>query len=146
MTMRITIGDVALLLFMSAGALLAVRQLPRIWTHRTTFYDVVPRWWPWGGALWRGWVRSLPLGVVLGCALVALFAVGFFLGPPEPGPFGLVAPLWYATAVLLVVFGYVALLCTIALFNWPKAAVPPHLRHEPGALQEWTREHRARRR
>jgi hypothetical protein len=59
---------------------------------------------------------------------------------------GFVSPFFHlsrqADLVVIVIFlisflGAFLLALTIFLFNFPRLAVPPHLRNQPGALGEW---------
>ncbi len=120
----------------------AVRLLPRTWRHELKQFDRMPSWWPWGKALWRGWLRMMPISTVAMVVGVVVYA-GLLLVPEAPsGPF--VRPYWAvvpALAALAIVFG---MMLTVVLFNWPKRVVPPHLRSQPGAIEEWWRRRRGR--
>ena len=129
----------ALILF-AVLALAALRELPRIWTRNVTKGDAMPAAWLWGEALWRGWLRAMPLLVVAAAmlAFVALFGsiamnvVGDRLSIAEivffVVPVGLVLTLFCATFALVV---------SVVLFSWPKVVVPPRLRDQSGAVWEW---------
>lgn len=120
------------------------RNLPRVWRHEFRHFDRTPPYWPWGAALWRGFVRMMPMGVV-GCAVLVIVAVVLLLTPEEPsGPF--VRPYW-AVVPCLVALGVVfAGMLSVVLVNRPRVIVPPHLRGQPGALAEWRERQSGRRR
>jgi hypothetical protein len=122
-------------LFLSVLGVLALPQLGRLWRHQTTFYDGTPGWWSYGKPVWRGWVRALPM-----LASVA------YLGLLIAAYLGFVSPFFHlsrqADLVVIVIFlisflGAFLLALTIFLFNFPRLAVPPHLRNQPGALEKW---------
>src|SRR5215467_7834808 len=58
-----TFKDVLVILVAVLGALWSTKNLPLIWSGRTRRYDHVPGWWLWGGPLWRGFVRGMPVGI-----------------------------------------------------------------------------------
>ena len=127
-------------LFLTVLGVLALPQLGRLWRHQTTFYDGTPGWWSYGKPVWRGWVRALPM-----LASVA------YLGLLIAAYLGFVSPFFHlsrqADLVVIVIFlisfiGAFLLALTIFLFNFPRLAVPPHLRNQPGALEEWLRQRR----
>ncbi len=113
-----------------------VRNLPRIWRHEAKHLDNVPSWWPWGGALWRGYVRAMPTGVIGTIVLLAVFTALALVGEQPSGPF--VRPYWVVVPSLVALGLAGAVMLGVVLFNRPKAVVPPHLRDQPGALGEWT--------
>ena len=129
------------LLFAIAGALglAGLVGIRRLWRRETTFYDRVPGWWIWSDALWRGFVRALPVGAV---GFLMFIATGITAAlvpevPPSETCCGFARPVW-AVALILVPFCLIMLLlATIVLFNWPAALVPPHLRGQPGLIREW---------
>ena len=81
--------------------------------------------WPFGLALWRGWVRLGPasaLIVLLACATaVALDA----------------EVRWLSLPLSIAFLAAIALFLSIVLFARPKWAIAPSLRSQPGALVEW---------
>jgi hypothetical protein len=89
--------------------------------------DDVPEWWPYGGALWRGMLRTPLVGwiaIPLGCAGAGLAQLdGVFAG--------------VGGVLALVSVGLVCLMVPIVLFNRPKFLVIPWLRDQPGAIAEW---------
>ncbi len=122
----------------------AFRNLPRVWRHEFRHFDRAPAYWPWGAALWRGFVRMMPVGVV-GCAVLLIGTVVLLLIPEEPsGPF--VRPYWAVVPSLIACALPLAGMLGVVLFNRPRAIVPPHLRAQPGALAEWQKAHGGRRR
>ena len=133
-------APVALAIFMTLGAVvfvpLSTRGAMRLWRNETRIYDGTPAWWLWGDTLWRAYVRTLSaLGLTFAIDLVLI--VGLLWGPDST------ATILVLGIPLLATMAIAAVLAVgIALFNRPRAAVPPHLRHEGGAVDEW----RARRR
>jgi hypothetical protein len=92
-----------------------------------------------GSPAWRAWVRAT-------VALAWLGALGLILGmvamslPPNLGVTTVLA-----AAGGLLFLGSILLGFFIALFNRPKAVIPPLYRDEPGALAEWAVRRRRRR-
>lgn len=122
----------------------AVRNVPRFWRHELRTYDRVPAAWPWGDALWRGWVRAIPIGTAtLAVGLVAALS-GLAVDEDPSGP--LPRPLWWAVPALAVLAIAFALMLGVVLLNRPKRIVAPHLRSEAGAIEEWWSAMRGRRR
>jgi hypothetical protein len=119
--------------FMTALTIAGARGVVCLWRRETTFYDSVPLWWLWGEVLWRGFVRCVPVAVVTG--VVGLVAWGASTVVPEEEWGDFARPWWYVLPVLGALGALGALMTTIALFNRPKAPVPPHLRDEPGVLR-----------
>jgi ABC-type amino acid transport system permease subunit len=128
------------LLLAAILGLAALRELPRIWNSHSTQGDHIPRWWPWGDALWRAWVRSLPMLVLAFVVIVFIAAFGTAVMASVDKDDSLVErvvflfPIAISLVVLVALF---VLIGMIVLFNQPKAAVPPRARHQPGALREW---------
>jgi hypothetical protein len=118
----------------------AIWKLPDLWAHRSTYWDRMPRWWLWGEALFRGWVRAMPTAVVAAGGAFLPFPLLYLL---EEGN----AP---HTSVVIVsgafMLGGAAVMALVVFVNWPKWAVPPHLRHESGAFKQWYYQVRRRRR
>ena len=111
---------------------IAYTQLPKIWRHQTTFYDRPQWWWVWGDALWRAFARIVPISIfAMSAATLALLASA--VSVPS-----------VATWLAFVAVFLAGLAAAITLFNQPKFLVPPHLRQEPGALEEWYRALRRR--
>jgi hypothetical protein len=112
---------------------------PVIWEKPSPVFDQPLAWWVWGEALWRAYVRVLPVGsAVFAVLMVALVPAIYGIG----GDAGLVISV--AVAVLDLA-AWVVLMATIALFNRPRSLVPPHLRQQPGAVAEWRDAWRRRR-
>ena len=128
--------------FLGLIGLLALPQLPKIWFHRTSFYDRAPGWWGWGEAGWQGWLRSTP---VLASLAYAGLLMGIYIGILSPAlhlprTVDLVA-IWLFLAVF---FGGLLLACTIFVANFPAFLVPPHLRSQEGMLKTWLSGRRTR--
>lgn len=121
----------------------ALRNLPRIWRHELRTFDRMNPYWPWGETLWRGWVRMMPLGVIAMTILLPLGTAGFVVPEDPTGPF--VRPLWWVLPVLGALALFWVLAAGVVLLNRPKRLVAPHLRSQPGALEEWWAHWRRRR-
>lgn len=95
-----------------------------------TRYNHVPGWWLWGGPLWRGFVRGMPVGIAgWWCPIIAYIAI--LLANRDLIPKDV--PLFPASLA-----GLCFILCVlISLYNWPTILVPPHLRPQYGAFEEW---------
>jgi len=109
----------------------------RIWRDEATagrIFKTMRSWWLWGDALLRGWVRALVAGLVGGWLLVVSMALAALLATDTIESSGGFAVLALLVAGLFLSFAVVA---SIILVNRPRFAVPPHARHEPGALAEW---------
>lgn len=111
-------------------AALSTRNLTAIWKGRTAFHDRPPAWWLWGGPLWRGFVRGMPVGTVAWWIFLITYVDTLLANR------GLVPKQQVLWAAALVAVCFV-LLMLITLFNWPSALVPPHLRGQRGAIAEW---------
>jgi hypothetical protein len=107
---------------------------PKVWRGESGLDgNTPPQWWFLGDALWRGIARAYLATVPFLLAMFAGAAVAEFAGDEDLG-------MTIAAAALLV--GAIVHF-SIVLFNRPRALVPPHLRGEPGALEE-RRQRRAR--
>jgi hypothetical protein len=126
---------IVLLAFSCALSILAAVGLVRLWRTEAVSRRM-PSWWPYGGALWRGFTRAMPAGALGFWILIAAIVVGAFV-PADETSFGLHAPVWYVVATVILFVGALVLQATIVLFNQPKFLVPPYMRDEPGALFEW---------
>lgn len=87
-----------------------------------------PRWWGYGGALWRGWVRSDMVALVTG----PILGFGVACGQIDKQPFQLISTVFawtFAASILLML--------SIVLFNRPAWAVRREYRSHPGAIREW---------
>ena len=107
-------------------------QLPQLWRNERGWHpDRPPAYWAWGTAAWRGLVRLTPLSAPAFLALTPAY------GLDAAGADGAVAEIVIAigAAVGVVVVGLLA--PAVFLFNRPKWAVVPHLRHQSGAIAEW---------
>lgn len=120
------------LIVMAVLAVAGVLLLPRIWRGdlASTYDDASRDVWLWGEPLRRGFIRGLHLGILGTIVLVFLVFTTADLEPTESvGPVA-------GTAVGLF-FVLLALSGSVVLFNRPRWAVPPHARHQPGAVHEW---------
>jgi hypothetical protein len=133
-----SILDAFVLIVALVGGALAARNLPRLWRNEIRSFDRMQAWWPLGMALWRGWVRGMPLAFFAGCFLLVAVIVGAFV-PQDSDSEGFAAPAWYVIPVLGTFFMSLVLFFSVVLVNRPRFVVPPHLRDQPGALKEWLR-------
>lgn len=96
-----------------------------------------PYGWALGAAMWQGSARGTPVSwALVGLSIPALVLLRV---SEETGA------LQAAFDVVLV--AWCACLCmgfTVVLFNRPKWAVVPHLRHQPGVVVVWWRQLRGR--
>lgn len=132
-------------LLIATGWLIAVvpTRIPRIWSGEVKFSHASPRWWSWGQATWRGFVRAVPIGATMGWGGLVVAAWCLLLLSSIQGTAFIGNGL--ARAVLEVVFVAGASIAVLAfatslailLFNQPKWVVPPSLRNESGALRTW---------
>ena len=130
-------GAVAFLLALLAAAGTAgVRSL---WTHSTSLWDEPFEWWPWGEALWRGWVRSMPSALVatwsgvlaLSAGLIAVAVRGDEARAKSLEPIAVASLIFFAIFIVSLLAA-----ASAVLLGRPKALIPPHMRSEQGALQE----------
>jgi MFS family permease len=108
--------------------LFIVRAAPMLWTgrFRDARLDPPPTYWPWGGMLWRAWVRAWFIAGVGSGSLVLLLPAIVLDSVPD----------WYVY-VSLAAFVLAAIVAmSVVLFNRPRFVIPPHLRDEPGLVAE----------
>jgi hypothetical protein len=111
----------------------------RLWTRKRR-HDP-PRGWPWGAALWRGYTRNLLVSAIAVPLLLVTVVVGRFAPKHSSSAlFWVAACLAVITAIVLLV-----LMPGVILFARPKFLIPPLLRSQPGAVQEWLTRGRRRR-
>ena len=122
------------------GCLVGLSQLPRIWSHRSSFYDAPGGWWPYSEAAWRGWVRGLPAAVVGATLFGVAGIVGGFAGVLDNDA-ALTDTTSGTVVFVLGVLGFLLIvLSLLALYlNKPKWIVAPHLRKGRGLIYEWRR-------
>lgn len=107
---------------------------PKVWRGESGLDgDVPPAWWFLGDAVWRGVARAYLATAPFVLLMFAGGAVAEFTDAEDVG---------MAIAAGALLLGGIAHF-SIVLFNRPRALVPPHLRGEPGALEE-RRRRRAR--
>ncbi len=125
------IGWISIAGFLLVAAL-ATRNVYALWR------DPVQEWrWP------DRWVRGLPVAVTLGWAFV-LAALLTIVGMSSSGTIADVFVVLLLVVLLFIVMCAVLWIGVIT-FNWPKFAVPPHLRDQ-SAVPRWSREARGARR
>lgn len=126
-----TVGDVVVVLIVLAGFGLWLFWIPRWWRNEPAWSydpDRPPPAWPYGAALWRSGVRTNALAGPVALLLAVLYA----LDASSAG--------WTRAAFLVAAVPFCAVLglaVTVVLFNRPRWAVVPHMRHQPGLLAEW---------
>lgn len=119
------------------AALICVALLPAwavivgpVWhDRRPDLRSEPPGLWPFGGPLWRAGIRLIPVGgpaifVALPVAVLQKSQADGLVADAALGMFGFLA----VVALLLLI--------SIILFNSPKRLVAPHLRSQPGLLEE----------
>jgi hypothetical protein len=126
---------VAYAIAMTVGALvfvpLCIKGIRVLWRRPVDAFGEPLAWWVWGAPLWRGYVRGMAaVGATFVVDLLLILLVIW-------GPGGDAVLLAIAAALVLSLTAGLVLAVTIALFNRPRWAVPPHLRGQPGAVREW---------
>jgi hypothetical protein len=127
----VSTGDIVPLTICVVLALACARVLPSVWRNeRGLHMDTPAPWWPWGGPSWRTFVRIWPtFAVTLFVWLATVVATGI---APDGSAADTVATAVGGTAsILMIVFWF-----TVALLNRPRLLVVPHLRDQPGLLDE----------
>lgn len=134
--------------FMVALSLAAVFLIPSFWRGIRSHHEQTPGWIRWflGDALTRGYLRALPLISVTGLVLFLGGAILLLLPETPPGSTGMMRPPVFVLAYLALLGLGALLIVSVMLFNWPKWAVPPRFRSQPGAASEWRQSARASRR
>lgn len=86
-----------------------------------------------GGPYWRGFVRAIPVGVLLWWVLLAVYALASWAssGVSDAG-FGLAVPTWVAVVGIATPLVGFLVVAAVALTNRPSFLVPPDLREESG--------------
>lgn len=108
----------------------------RHWRHQLAALDrPVPSWWPYGGALWRGWIRAAIVATMYVVVGGPVYFVVNLWGYDPPWPTGFVT--LYTVVVAGFTFVPLLLFFSVMLFSWPRFLIPPHLRDQPGAVSEW---------
>jgi hypothetical protein len=110
------------------GLVIGRRVWRNEWRWQAFRPDRVPDWWPYGDALWRGWLRL----TVVAWIEVSLFGVALPLLQAERGPL-----MTIGTVAAVLAFVFLLMAIPIVLYNRPRFLVLPWLRHQPGALAEW---------
>jgi len=128
----------AMVIFLLMLAVLGTLTAPRMWNGGQLMEQDEPSpAWPWGGALWRGYVRIRPLlPVELWVTLLTLLVARFT-------PRHTLTPWWVAAPTAVWMLLSFIVLPAIVLFARPQFLIPPAVRGRPGALAEW-RHHRGR--
>lgn len=123
---------VACLVLLTVAWPVSAWQMFQYWHHRTTFFDV-----PNGPAFLYRRARARSLPVAVGAGLPFLTAAWLFVASP-PSQHGTANPAQIAAVVLFMVAGVliVGIAPLIFLVNRPRRLVPPHLRAQPGYLED----------
>lgn len=124
----------------------------RIWpSGEPARFAKTPPWWRYGDVAWRGNVRALAFGGVVGGSFLVLMAWCFML-LTSLGSFEFISDKsardWLGWGLTVGLVGLVAsaIICmAIVLINRPRALVPPGLRDQPGAIEELGRRRRSSR-
>ncbi len=117
-----------LLVFGLRGAWL----LPRFWRNELGWDpDRPPSFWRWGLTSWRGLVRTNVLAVPMFLA----GAPGYALDSAAIDGSGAGTVVVVSYVIGAAILG--GLMPGVFLFNRPRWAVVPHLRHQHGAIAEW---------
>lgn len=125
--------------------------LSRVWpSDEPARVSTPPVWWRYGDVSWRGYVRVIPFGGLVGGTFLVLEAWCFML-LTSFGQFQFVsnqaARDWLGWGLTIGFAGLVVsflLSMSVFLFNQPKLLVPPGLRHQPGAIEVWRNRWRGR--
>jgi hypothetical protein len=108
--------------------------VPKLWRglSPTLRREEPPRWWLWGGTLWRGYSRGLPTVFVGGFnPIVFCVLLGGLVQAHSSAEWIVYVLAYIGSFFLVIVWG------AITLFARPKFLIPPHQRDQPGALSEW---------
>lgn len=104
-------------------------HMRRLWLHAPTRLDDDNLHGASFAPLWRAYRRALPIFMILFVPMLTLILVlGAINGGPIDGS-GL-------NIVFVLALSSIALAASVVLLNKPRTVVPPHLRHEPGLLQD----------
>ena len=128
----LTIYEAFITLILVAGGLRGLWIAPRLWRNELGWDpDHPPALWAFGLAAWRGLVRTNIMTIPLFLAA----APGYALDNS-----GTEAALAQTVIIVSAAVGVTLLFIlgpAVVLFNRPKWAVVPHLRHQSGAIAEW---------
>jgi hypothetical protein len=121
----------------------------RLWpSGEPAWYAKAPPWWRYGDVAWRGYARALAFGGVIGGTFLVL-ALWCFMLLTSLGSFEFVSDKsardWLGWGLTVGFAGLIAsaiVSMSIVLTNRPRMLVPPGLRDQPGAIDEWS--HRRR--
>ncbi|HEX8053409.1 MAG TPA: hypothetical protein VF517_10480 [Thermoleophilaceae bacterium] len=120
--------ETAVVVIASFGTVLVLVRFGAIW--RGAGDRAAPPSWPFSHAMWRGVVRTYPLGALMFPSLLVNYVIAKLDSSPSPG---LVAVQAAAVAIAVVAF---ALYVSVVLYNRPKRIVAPPYRDEPGVLEK----------
>jgi hypothetical protein len=118
--------------------ILALREIPSIWDGRAipTLERNLGPFIPYGNAVLRGSVRATPVAIIGFTAIfIGALSGDLFQHLQDSVVVGPILTLFIAATCIAVLCAAMAL--SILLINWPRAAVPPSLRSQKGAIGEW---------
>lgn len=120
------------------GALLVggTARLPRIWFGGSQFMaPVLSVFLP--SALARGMARAYVVMLATGWLMFLTAIAGTYLCPPRIPETPLTPCEWLLVALTLLIFAGFGVAALVMLVNRPRRLVPPSMRAEPGALEDW---------
>jgi hypothetical protein len=131
---------VASALILTVGIVLFPLAIARQWRGDVRLGETTPRWWAYGAAAWRGYVRIMPVAgfvggpalVILGWCFILLSSLNghLLVGDPTVRSWLQVGAIGGACGmVVAAVIGLVVL-----LFNRPRWLVVPHMRSDRGLI------------
>lgn len=131
--------DVRLLVGLVLGGPIVVGGLwlmPQLWRMEADVHkEEATRWWPFGEALREGFLRSIPVAIIM-CLFLELGGIAtlfekWLTGDASHLARQLSVIFWIPALVMIPVF------LSVKLFSQPKIVVPPAARDEPGAVVLW---------
>lgn len=124
--------EIAISIGLLLGGLRGVWVLPRIWRNELGWAsDRPPAFWWLGITSWRGLVRASILAIPIFLAI----APGYALDKANAA--GSWAEILVGVSAAVGGVMLFVLAPGVFLFNRPRWAVVPHLRHQQGAIAEW---------
>ena len=126
-----SLHDAAVVVIGLTMSVVALFQLPQMWRGERVRQLTMPSWWPFGVAIWRGLLRSVPLQPFW---LAPSFLLMLVDTENASGAGRLAIDL-----LVVWIMSVWAIWFSIVLWNRPKRLVPPWARDDAGAIQEWRR-------
>jgi hypothetical protein len=125
------------LVLVGIGTVGGLWLMPQLWRMEADVHkeEATARWWPFGEALREGFLRSIPVAVIM-CLFLELGGIANLFEKLLTGEASHLARqlsviFWIPALVMIPVF------LGVHLFNQPKIVVPPTARDEPGAVVLW---------